>query len=124
MQLTGPELEILKSLWQQQPLTGKEIHQRMESLYGWSYSSTRKTLERMAQKNYVSVETQGNKKIYSALLDKVPTLAAFVKDFSERVLEINGNLPVAMFSGSQLFEQDELSELEAHLNTLQQQKNN
>lgn len=119
LQLTAPELEILKCLWQQQPLTGKEIHQRMETLYGWSYSSTRKTLERMAQKAYLSVETQGNKKIYTALLDKVPTMAAFVKDFSERVLEIEGALPVAMFSSSQLFEQNELNELEAHLNNLQ-----
>ncbi len=73
----------------------------------------------MAQKAYVSVEAQGNKKIYAALLNKVPTLAAFVKDFSERVLEIDGALPVAMFSGSQLFEHDELNELEVHLNNLQ-----
>lgn len=124
MQLTAPELEILKSLWHNQPQTGKEIHQKLESLYGWSYSSTRKTLERMAEKQYIEAEQQGNKKIYTAKLDKMATLASFVKDFSERVLEIEGELPVAMFAQSQLIENDELSELEAHLQNLQQQKNN
>lgn len=123
MQLTAPELEILKSLWHNQPQTGKEIHQKLESLYGWSYSSTRKTLERMAEKQYIEAEQQGNKKIYAAKLDKMATLASFVKDFSERVLEIEGELPVAMFAQSQLIENDELSELEAHLQNLQQQKN-
>ena len=123
MQLTAPELEILKSLWHNQPQTGKEIHQKLESLYGWSYSSTRKTLERMAEKQYIEAEQQGNKKIYAAKLDKMAPLASFVKDFSERVLEIEGELPVAMFAQSQLIENDELSELEAHLQNLQQQKN-
>ena len=121
MQLTAPELEILKSLWHQAPLTGKEIHTRLESLYGWSYSSTRKTLERMAAKDYVKVEQQGNKKIYTPLLDKVATLAAFVQDFSSRVLEIDGSLPATMFADSQLIKQDELCELEAHLNALAEQ---
>lgn len=99
-------------LWQQQPQTGKAIHARLDELYGWTYSSTRKTLERMVTKGALRWENQGNKKIYFSLLDKVPTLAAYAKDFAQRVLEIDGPLPIAMFSDSQLIKQDELSELE------------
>lgn len=120
MQLTAPELEILKLLWQQQPQTGKALHTRLDALYGWSYSSTRKTLERMVTKGYIRVEQQGNKGIYFAVLEKVPTLAAFVDDFAKRVLELDGCLPVAMFADSHLIGQDELSELEAHLDALHQ----
>ena len=118
MQLTAPELEIHKTLWQQQPQTGKEIHNKLAPLYGWTYSSTRKTLERMLDKGTIRHERQGNKKIYFSLLDKVPTLAAYAQDFAKRVMEIDGPLPIAMFSDSQLIQQDELQELEDVLNKL------
>jgi predicted transcriptional regulator len=112
MQLTAPELEIHKLLWQEQPQTGKAIHSRLEALYGWTYSSTRKTLERMLAKEMVRSENQGNKKIYYSLLDKVPTLAMYAQDFAKRVLEIDGPVPISMFSDSQLIKPDELKELE------------
>jgi predicted transcriptional regulator len=112
MQLTAPELEIHKLLWQEQPQTGKAIHNRLEALYGWTYSSTRKTLERMLNKGMVRSETQGNKKIYYSLLEKVPTLAMYAQDFAKRVLEIDGPVPITMFSDSQLIKHDELEELE------------
>lgn len=112
MQLTAPELAIHKTLWQQQPLPGKSIHQHLETLYGWTYSSTRKTLERMVAKGSLHVETLGNKKIYTSTLEKVPTLAAYAQDFAQRVLELDGPLPIAMFSDSHLLKPEELDELE------------
>ena len=115
MQLTAPELEIHKALWHRQPLTGKEIHQKLTTQYGWSYSSTRKTLERMQEKGSISCERQGNKNLYSRLLEKIPTLAAYAEDFARRVLEIDGPVPVAMFSDSQLIKEDELQQLEVLL---------
>ena len=44
------ELTVLKALWKQQPLSAREIHQHIEDELGWSFSSTRKTLERMLDK--------------------------------------------------------------------------
>lgn len=114
-QPTAPELEVLKLLWNTQPRTGKEIHKVLSALYGWSYSSTRKTLERMAAKNYLRSSTQANKNLYYAELEKVPTLAAFASDFARRILEIDTPLPVNFFSDSQLINEDELAELEALL---------
>ena len=122
MQPTAPELEILKLLWQSEPLTGKEIHQKLAELYGWGYSSTRKTLERMVAKDFVRAQQQGNKNIFFAELEKLPTLAAFVKDFSARVLEINQPLPSTMFAESQLLKEDELAELESLLQSADNNK--
>ena len=116
MQLTAPELEIHKALWQQQAQSGKCIHNRVVALYGWSYSSTRKTLERMCDKGTLQFEIAGNKKIYSTKLEKVATLAAYAEDFAKRVLEINGPVPMTLFSESQLLEKEELDELEKLLN--------
>lgn len=65
-QPTAPELEILKLLWLKQPLTARELHDELESVLGWGYSSTRKTLERMGEKGFVACETLGNKNSYKA----------------------------------------------------------
>lgn len=117
-QPTAPELEILKLLWQKQPLTARELHDELESVLGWGYSSTRKTLERMGEKGFVAVQAQGNKNIYLATLDKVTTLAGFAQDFARRIFEIDGPLPVAMFADSKLVSATEIADLELLLQQL------
>ena len=112
------ELEILKLLWQKEPRTAREIHEHIEPAFGWSYSSTRKTLERMGNKGLIDVGEQGNKKIFNARLEKVPTLAAYMQDFARNVLELDGPLPVAMLADSRLINAEEIDELEDLLNQL------
>ena len=116
------ELEILKLLWKKQPLTAKEIHQHLESKYWWSYSSTRKTLERMGNKGILEIGAQGNKKTFKALLEKIPTLAACMQEFATNVLEIDEPLPVDMFADSRLIDKAEIDELEKLLSQLSEGK--
>ena len=105
------ELTVLKSLWRQQPLSAREIHQQVEGELGWSYSSTRKTLERMLDKGSVRQHTVHGVLVYEAALEKVDTLAAFAHDFGKRVMEMDTPLPVNMFTGSKLVDEDELAQL-------------
>ena len=109
------ELSLLKALWREAPLSSRELHQRVESELHWSFSSTRKTLERMLDKQMVAQEMQHGVQVYRAQLDKVATLAAFAHDFGRRVMEIDAPLPVNMFTGSKLVDQQELAELEQML---------
>ncbi len=118
MQPTAPELEILKVLWQRQPCTARELHDEIEAQLQWSYSSTRKTLERMGEKELVNITSQGNKRIYTAQVDKVKTLASFAQDFAKRVFELDGPLPVAMFTDSKLIDDGEIADLEKLLKDL------
>ncbi|NRA59711.1 MAG: BlaI/MecI/CopY family transcriptional regulator [Psychrobium sp.] len=120
MQPTNPELEILKLLWHLEPQTARQLHDQIEPLLGWSYSSTRKTLERMGDKAFVSVASQGNKKIYFAKIDKVKTLACYAQDFAKRIFEIDGPLPIAMFADSKLINEHEIEDFEKLLKELQQ----
>ncbi|ESP91980.1 MULTISPECIES: BlaI/MecI/CopY family transcriptional regulator [Pseudoalteromonas] len=112
------ELVILKLLWKREPRTAREIHDEIEADFSWSYSSTRKTLERMADKGLLNVGEQGNKKIFTAAAEKVPTLAACAQEFAQSVFELDGPLPVAMFADSRLIEAEELDELESLLDEL------
>jgi predicted transcriptional regulator len=106
------ELSLLKALWRQQPLSAREIHDQVVEEMGWSYSSTRKTLERMLDKRMVSQQVRHGVQVYEAALEKVGTLAAFAHDFGRRVMEMDTPLPVNMFTGSKLVDQHELAQLE------------
>lgn len=117
-QPTAPELEFLKLLWKKQPCTARELHNSIAENFEWSYSTTRKTLERMGQKEFVLIETIGNKKSYTTKLDKVRVLANFATDFASRILELDSPLPVAMFADSKLIDKSEIKELEKMLEKL------
>lgn len=106
------ELTLLKCLWKQQPLSARELHDQAAPELGWSYSSTRKTLDRMLEKGMVTVHAMHGMNVYAAALEKVATLAAFTRDFGHRVMEMRGPLPVTMFTGSNLVNHAELAELE------------
>lgn len=106
------ELTLLKALWRHQPLSARELHEHVEEELGWTYSSTRKTLERMLEKRMVAQQVRHGVQVYEAVLEKVDTLAAFARDFGKRVMEIDTPLPVMMFTGSKLVDEQELDQLE------------
>lgn len=109
------ELCLLKALWKDAPLSARTLHARVEAELGWSYSSTRKTLERLLDKGMVEQQIDTGIQVYRPLLDKVDTLAAFARDFSHRVMEMEAPLAATMFSGSKLVDDAELARLDALL---------
>lgn len=110
-----PELCVLKALWRQAPLSAREIHEAVEDELAWSFSSTRKTVERMMEKQMVAQHVRHGVQVYEALLDKVETLAAYARDFGTRIMELDTPLPVNMFAGSKLVDASELAQLEQML---------
>jgi predicted transcriptional regulator len=106
------ELILLKALWRQQPLSARTLHEQVAGELDWSFSSTRKTLERMLEKQMVLQHSEHGVQVYAPALEKVGTLAAFAHDFGRRVMEMASPLPVAMFTGSKLVDQAELDELQ------------
>jgi predicted transcriptional regulator len=105
------ELSLLKALWRQQPLSAREVHEQVVVEMGWSYSATRKTLERMLEKRMVEQHSRHGVLVYYAALEKVDTLAAFAHDFGRRIMEIELPLPMTMFTGSKLVDENELAQL-------------
>jgi len=110
-----PELCVLKALWRQAPLSAREIHEAVEEELAWSFSSTRKTVERMMEKQMVAQHVRHGVQVYEALLDKIETLAAYAHDFGTRIMELETPLPVNMFAGSKLVDASELAQLEQML---------
>lgn len=114
---SASELVILKALWKLAPQSAREIHNAVEEKLEWSYSSTRKTLERMNEKHLLSVSEVHGIRVFHPAVNKVKTLARYIKDFTQSVLEVDGQISVSMFADSKLLNEDELVQLEK---TLQQ----
>ena len=110
-----PELCVLKALWRQAPLSAREIHEAVEDELCWTFSSTRKTVERMMETQMIAQHVRHGVQVYEALLDKVETLAAYAHDFGTRIMELDAPLPVNMFAGSKLVDASELAQLEQML---------
>ena len=109
------ELELLKCLWQLKLCSARELHACAGPKLGWSYSSTRKTLERMRDKALVAELDRHGLHVYKARVGKVAMLAVLADDFARRVLEIDGPLPVQAFADSHLLSEAELEQLSALL---------
>jgi predicted transcriptional regulator len=112
---SNAELELLKALWRQGACSAREVHNGAVAALDWSYSSTRKTLERMVDKGLVHESVEHGLNMYRARVGKVATLAALSTDFARRVLEIDGALPAQAFADSRLLSEQELQQLDALL---------
>jgi BlaI family transcriptional regulator, penicillinase repressor len=112
---SNAELELLKCLWKHKACSARELHDCAGPRLEWSYSSTRKTLERMRDKGLVSERDQHGLHVYRASVGKVAMLALLTEDFGRRVLEIDGPLPMHAFADSRLLSEKEFAELSALL---------
>lgn len=106
------EFSVLKALWRQSPLSVREVHDAISQELSWSYSSTRKTLERMEEKQLATSRPLHGVRVYEPKAKKVRTLAEHIADFCKRVLELEEPLPASMFVDSKLLDEREIAELE------------
>ena len=118
MKPTDTELTLLRPLWQSRRLSAREIHDATEASTGWSFSSTRKTLDRMVDKGLIAIEMVHGVKTFIPKTPKLSVLASLIGDFSKNILASDQPLPAAAFVGSSLISEDEIDELEDLLKDL------
>jgi len=106
------ELKLLRSLWRAPRLSARELHEATSAGTKWTYSTTRKVLDRMEEKGLVKVKMVHGLKTYAASQPKLNTLALLIKDFAHNVLDATEPFPVAAFAQSKLIEGDEIGKLE------------
>lgn len=114
------ELKLLRHLWRYPRLSARELHDASVAETQWSYSATRKTLDRMVEKGLVQVEPVHGMNTYAARQSKLQTLAALSSAFARDVLDLEAPLPAAAFAGSKLVSPEEIAELEQLLANLSQ----
>lgn len=113
---TDSELKLLKALWAQGRLSARELQDATEAQTQWSFSTTRKTLDRMEDKGLVLQEPLHGVKTYQAATSRLATMASLIRTFAKNVLDTDGPIPAATFVQSRMIDEDEIEELEQLLN--------
>lgn len=111
-ELSSTELDVLKILWAAGRLSAREVHDDLGHRRGWAYSTTRTTLERMVEKGLLEKGAFHGLNLYRPLVSKPVGLARLVRDFAERVLELDVAPVVSLFARSEALSEEEVQELE------------
>ncbi|GJL90937.1 BlaI/MecI/CopY family transcriptional regulator [Hyphococcus sp.] len=110
------ELAILKVLWADAPLSAREIQDKVGPQLDWSFSTTRTTLSRMADKSLLQLETKHGVRVYTPAESKACTLSGVMREFFDTFFEMKGPLPTAAFHDSKMLSEGEWLELDRLLN--------
>ena len=84
---TELELEILKILWCEQPLSGREIRDQLEPVRDVTYTSVMTILGIMEEKQYVRRKKNGARFVYSPRVTQESTSRRMLSDLVERLFE-------------------------------------
>ncbi len=60
IELTEAEWAVIKAVWEKEPCTAPDIQQKLEARTGWSYSTVRTFMDRMAAKGLLTAEKVRN----------------------------------------------------------------
>lgn len=109
--LSRSELDLIKILWRREECNVRAVHERLAAGYDWTYSTTRTTMERMVKKGYLNRREEHGVYLYSAAISRPAGLAAYVREFADRILELHHDAVVALFARSEALTDDEVDEL-------------
>jgi BlaI family transcriptional regulator, penicillinase repressor len=84
---TELELEILKILWREQPLSGREIRDKLAPVRDVTYTSVMTILGIMEEKSYVRRKKNGARFEYSPRITQESTSHRMLNDLVERLFE-------------------------------------
>ncbi len=111
-ELSRSEMEIMKVLWRHGRLSAREVHDRVGPRRNWALSTTRTVLERMVQKGAVVRGRFHGMNLYAPAIPRAEGLAALVRDFAERVLEIDAAAVVPLLTRGAELSDEEIREVE------------
>lgn len=110
------ELEILQILWNEQPLSVKEIHEKISQTKDVGYTTVLKQMQRMeGEKGMVSRYKEGKVHYYSAILQKEEVQTSSLNRFVKKVFNGSTSDLIMHALGNQPTTKKELEELEQWL---------
>lgn len=109
--LSKAEYDILRALWKGKRLSVREVHDQLERVYGWAYTTTKTMMDRMVQKELLKRDQFHGVFLYEPLISRPAGLARMVQFFADRVLEMDVGSVVSLFARSKAISPEEIEEL-------------
>ena len=110
-ELSKAEYDILRILWKKGKQTVREVHDQLQGVHEWAYTTTKTMMDRMTTKGLLSREMVHGIYLYRPLITRPVGLVRLVQFFADRVLEMDASSIVAMFTQSNAITPDEIQEL-------------
>jgi predicted transcriptional regulator len=101
----------MKILWARGKLSAREVHDAIADREEWEYSTTRTVLGRMVKKGLLSKRTFHGIQLYQARITRVQALAKLVREFAERVVQVDPALVVPLFARGEALTSEEIEEM-------------
>lgn len=124
-QLTKPtesELEILQILWKKGAATVRQVNDELSRYKEVGYTTTLKLMQIMHEKNLVTRTGEGRYHIYKALIEEVDTQKLLLDRFIDTAFRGSASRMVMQALGNQSVSKDELDEIKAWIETLENKK--
>lgn len=119
---TGTELQLLKVLWRTEPATVREVHEKVNELQKVGYTTVLKMLQIMHEKGLVARDESSRAHVYTSIYSEEQTQSSMVTDMLNKAFEgSKSNLVMRALGKSP--SADELAEIRALLDTLEQDSN-
>ncbi len=120
--LTEAEWSVMECLWEESPLTGRQMTDYMEQKMGWNRSTTLTLLRRLEEKGAVASDSQGVKKLFYPNVAREDAVHQETESFLERVYGGSVSLLVSAMTKKQALSKSEIDELYAMLKELNEEE--
>lgn len=108
--ISQAEAKILYILWDESPLDGKQIAQKILT-ESWSYVTIKTLINRLLNKGFLSYIKQGRRYLYQTTISKKQYLKSENQQFLQRMYEGSLSGLFASFSDHEKISKDELQEI-------------
>lgn len=110
-ELTRPEFNILQILWNEGRLSVRELHDQINNITGWAYSTTKTMMDRMVDKDLLKREKFHGLFLYSHNISRPVGLVKMIRYFADHVLNTDISSVVSLFVKDKSISPDEIEEL-------------
>ena len=107
-ELTEAEWTIMKVVWEQEPCTAGTVQETLAETKAWAYSTVKTTMDRMADKGFLTIEKIRNLQLFRARISEVDAKRAEFRKMLKRAFD-GALTPMMQF----LIEHEGLSQDEA-----------
>ena len=120
---TASELAILQLLWTKGPLSVKEVHIALDQNKPVVYTTVLKTMQVMMERGMLDRSSEGRKHIYRAVIAQTATQDKLLDSFLDKTFGGSAKKLVMRALGKHTPGAEELEELKAYIDSLENKKN-
>ena len=115
MAISNAELELMKSLWAQQPLTVGQIIERVKQSNDWHDNTIKTMLNRLVKKEFVTRHRDGGRFFYSPIVAQTDYLTHESEGLLKKFFEGKMGALIAHFAEQDKLSKKDVAEIEAIL---------